>query len=93
MTLALYSATTAIEFAEYGWPGRHDHDAFFDATSVVHLAGMALLPLLGLISAVPAVFGASPTGGFARTMRTIHLILAYLTAGSYISTAALDLSA
>lgn len=93
VTIIAYTATTAVEFAAFDWPGQEEHGTAFDVASGVHLAGMATIPFIGLIGAVPQVLGIDPNDEsfFQKVLRTIHLSLATLTVGTYITTAAIDL--
>jgi hypothetical protein len=60
----------------------------------VHLGGIVLQPILGLIAAFPQVVGqshAAPTDSFPRDMRTAHVILGYVTTAAFLTTLALEL--
>jgi hypothetical protein len=59
----------------------------------VHLGGIVLQPILGLVAAFPEVIGVrntAPTDPFPRNVRTIHVGLGYLTAAAYIATLVLE---
>ncbi len=63
------------------------------ALTYVHLGGITLQPIFGLVSAFPQVIGMDRTGPadpFPRKLRTIHVGLGYLTAAAYIATLALE---
>ena len=92
VSTVLYTATVAVEFAAYDWPGRNDHGTAYDVASAVHLGGMATLPLLGIITAVPMVLGTdqNESGDFQRVMRTLHLAFGYITVAAYGATTAID---
>jgi hypothetical protein len=90
LSVVLYTTTTTIEFAEGTWPGSGGHNTGYKVASGIHLGAMAILPLAGIVAAVPAVFGL-PEGDFQRVLRTVHLFVGYLGVGTYVSTVALDL--
>jgi hypothetical protein len=54
---------------------------------------MGALPLVGLVAVVPQVIGLDLPDDdlFRRVLRTLHLVVAYTTVGTYIATAAIDL--
>jgi hypothetical protein len=63
------------------------------ALTYVHLGGVTVQPILGLISAFPEVVGVrgtAPGDRFPRTARTIHVGLGYLTAAAYLATLVLE---
>ena len=63
------------------------------ALTYVHLGGIVLQPILGLVSAFPQVIGvrgAAPDDRFPRDTRTIHVGVGYLTAAAYLATLALE---
>lgn len=93
VSLILYTATTTMEFTAFDWPGAHAHNRGYKAASAIHLAGMAILPFAGLVAAVPALLGIQTDNAstFERVMRTLHLSVGYLTIGTYVATAAIDL--
>lgn len=92
LSTVLYTATVTTEFAAFDWPGREEHGTAFDAASGVHLAGMAVLPILGIVTAVPAVIGleGQAADDFQRVMRTLHLTFAYPTVGAFVATTAVE---
>jgi len=59
----------------------------------IDLVGMAALPVVGLVMAVPQVLGLSlPDDGlFRRLLRTVHLAVGYTTVGTFVATTAIDL--
>ena len=93
LSFGLYTITTTIEFVEYDWPGQQDHGTAYEIASWGHLIGMGALPLVGIITAVPEVLGIEGQGkeDFQRILRTLHIGFAYLTVGTYVATAAIDL--
>jgi hypothetical protein len=91
LTSVLYTATITLEFAAFDWPGRDRHDSAYEAASYVHLVGMALQPIGGLLAAVPEVVGAERNGTFSRVLRTIHLFTGYAIVGTFVATAAIEL--
>lgn len=91
LSIVLYTATTTLEFAEFDWPGRDRHGAAYEAASYVHLVGMALQPIGGIIAAVPEVLGLERDGTFSRVLRSIHIVTGYAIVGTYVATAAIEL--
>jgi hypothetical protein len=91
ISIVLYTATTTLEIAAFDWPGRDRHGTAYEAFSYVHLVGMALQPLGGLVAAVPEVFGLERNTGFTRALRSIHLMTGYLIAGSFVATTVIEL--
>jgi hypothetical protein len=60
----------------------------------VHVGGMILQPLLGMISAYPGIIGVDDPQSrydFSRTLRTVHMGVGVITATAYLSTLAIDL--
>lgn len=91
LSAVLYTATVTLEFAEFDWPGRDQHGTAYEAASYVHLVGMALQPIGGIIAAVPQVIGLEPDGSFSRILRSIHIVTGYAIVGTYLVTAAIEL--
>jgi hypothetical protein len=90
ITLVLYTATTTLELAEGTWPGSGGHNDGYTVASAITMGAMGALPIVGFIAAVPAIFGI-PEGDFQKVLRTLHLSVAYLAVGTYVTTVALDL--
>jgi hypothetical protein len=90
LTLLLYTTTTTLEFAEGTWPGSGNHNDGYVVASAITMGAMGALPIVGFIAAVPAFLGL-PEGDFQKVLRTLHLSVAYLAVGTYITTVALDL--
>jgi hypothetical protein len=92
VSTVLYTATTTLEFAEFDWPGRDEHGTAYEAASWVHLVGMALQPIGGLLAAEPGVIGVAPEdrAEFSRVLRTLHLGAGYTIVGTYVVTAAVE---
>lgn len=64
------------------------------ALTYVHLGGMVLQPVLGLVSAFPEVIGVrgkAPSDPFPRDLRTAHVFLGYITAAAFLTTLVLEL--
>jgi hypothetical protein len=91
LSVVLYTATTTLEFAAFDWPGRDRHGAGFETLSYVHLIGMAVQPIAGLVTAVPEVFGLSRNSSLTRALRSIHVMTGYIIVGSFVVTAAIEL--
>jgi hypothetical protein len=91
LSVVLYTATTTLEFASFDWPGRDRHGSGYEALSYVHLIGMALQPIGGVIAAMPEVLGLRHSDGLMRVLRTVHLFTGYAIVGSYVVTASIEL--
>lgn len=89
----LYTATQTMEFTAFDWPGQESHGTGYKVASGIHLAGMIALPIVGLVTAVPQLLGIRTDNDskFERIIRTLHLSLGYLTVGTYVTTAGIDL--
>ncbi len=64
------------------------------ALTFVHLGGVVVQPVLGLVSAFPQVIGVrgrAPSDPFPRNLRTTHVILGYVTTAAFLATLALEL--
>ena len=64
------------------------------ALTFVHLGGIVVQPVLGLVSAFPQVIGVrgrAPSDPFPRNLRTTHVILGYVTTAAFLATLALEL--
>jgi hypothetical protein len=92
-TAVLYAATQTIAWTaddiptiRRGSPGAHR------ILSHVHLGGMLIQPLLGIVARYPDVFGidAGDNSDFSRTLRTIHAGLGVAIAASYIATFSME---
>jgi hypothetical protein len=65
----------------------------YRALTWVHLGGIVVQPILGLVSAFPQVVGRSrsaPTDMFPRNLRTAHVVIGYVTTAAFLSTVALE---
>jgi len=96
LSLTLYTADTALAIAIPGPEGNvsEAERPWHRALTYVHLGGITIQPLLGLIAAFPAVVGQSEvasTDPFPRNMRTAHLALGYVTLAAFLTTLALEL--
>lgn len=63
------------------------------ALSWVHLGGIIVQPLLGLIAAYPQVIGKSrtvPTDRLPKDLRTAHIFVGYVTTAAFLTTTALE---
>jgi len=91
LTTVLYTATVTVEFAAFDWPGRDRHGSGYEALSYVHLIGMAVQPVAGLLAAVPDVIGLDHNSGFATALRSIHIITGWGITGSFAVTTIIEL--
>jgi hypothetical protein len=98
VTLGLYATDMGVTVGIPRAPGSplkgpYDHGGAHRAFTGMHIAGMILQPILGLLAANPTLIGVddpSGTGDYARTMRTAHVGVGLLTAGSYWTTLAIE---
>jgi hypothetical protein len=91
VSIVLYTATTTLELTAFDWPGRDRHGSGYQALSYVHLVGMALQPIGGLLAAVPQVIGLKRDSGFSRALRSLHLMTGWLIVGSFAVTTSIEL--
>lgn len=95
LSATLYTANGVLALSIPGPAGNVSEGAraWHRALTYVHLGGMVLQPLIGLVSAFPQVIGmrdAAPGDRFPRNARTIHVGLGYLTTAAYLATLALE---
>lgn len=91
LSIVLYTSTQAFEFSHSIWPGQDHHGAGFKALSYIHLIGMAIQPIGGLLAVVPQIVGAPKDGLFARVLRTLHIVLGYTIVTTFAITTAIEL--
>jgi hypothetical protein len=96
LSATLYTANGVLALAIPGPEGNVGKSAlpWHRALTYVHLGGMVLQPVLGLVSAFPQVIGVrntAPGDPFPRNMRTIHVCLGYVTTAAFLTTLALEL--
>jgi hypothetical protein len=91
LSSVLYTATVTLEFAAFDWPGRDRHGSGYEALGYVHLIGMAIQPLGGLLAAVPQVIGLDHNSDFVRALRSIHLITGYAIVGTFAVATVIEL--
>lgn len=91
LTVVLYTSTETLELSRFDWPGRDRHGDGFTALSYVHLIGMIIQPIGGLIAAVPEIVGASRSGALPKVLRTLHMVTGVAIAGAFIVTTAIEL--
>ncbi|WP_243336650.1 hypothetical protein [Anaeromyxobacter soli] len=95
LSATLYTANGVLALSLPG-PVGHVRPAarpWHRALTYVHLGGITLQPILGLVSAFPQVIGVrntAPGDRFPKNTRTIHVGLGYLTAAAYLATLALE---
>lgn len=92
----LYTANAALALGIRGPVGNVSPAArpWHRALTYVHLGGIVVQPLLGLIAAFPQVIGVNntaPGDPFPRNVRTAHVTLGYLTAAAFLTTLALEI--
>lgn len=94
-SLVLYTATGVLSLATPRMPGAtHPRLEFVHrALTYVHLAGMVIQPVLGILSRFPDVIGIDSTEhrrDFSEVTRTVHIGLGYLTVAAFVTTTLLD---
>ncbi|UJR84089.1 hypothetical protein [Sandaracinus amylolyticus] len=64
----------------------------YDLITAVHVGGMVLLPLAGLLSAYPGVVGVDEESqqDFSKVLRTVHAAFAVTTTAAYVTTLVFD---
>lgn len=95
LSATLYTADGVLALAIPGPIGNVSDAArpWHRALTYVHLGGIVLQPILGLVSAFPQVIGmrySTPTDRFPRNVRTAHVILGYVTTAAFLTTLALE---
>ncbi|MFL5354388.1 hypothetical protein [Archangium sp.] len=92
LSTTLYTAT-AVQGLSIGSPSlAQEHGPLYRILSYVHLVGIVVQPLLGLISAYPEVIGIDPEARehFGDVMRTVHIGVGYVTIAAYATTTVLE---
>ncbi|MGZ3461315.1 MAG: hypothetical protein ACXU86_22725, partial [Archangium sp.] len=94
---AILSGTLYTATAVYGGsaPGRsvlEEYEPLYRVLSYVHLVGIALQPLLGIISAHPEVLGirSESQEHFSDVVRTVHIGVGIVTVAAYATTTVLE---
>ncbi len=95
LSATLYTANGVLGLAAPASAGHVTRKArrWHRALSYVHLGGMVLQPIMGLVSAFPQVIGMErsiPTDPFPKTLRTAHVFLGYVTTAAFLTTIALE---
>jgi hypothetical protein len=95
LSATLYTASGVLALAIPGPASKVSGRArpWHRALGYVHLGGIVLQPILGLVSAFPQVIGMStsaPDDRFPRNTRTIHVGLGYVTTAAYLAALALE---
>lgn len=90
LSLTLYTATIVLGLFEGEPPLGHGngHGRLHRILSYVALVGIALQPVLGLVSAYPDILGISSASQdkFGEVVRTAHVGLGYVTIAAYLTT-------
>ncbi|WP_242342292.1 hypothetical protein [Anaeromyxobacter terrae] len=95
LSATLYTANGVLALSIPGPVGRVSpaERPWHRALTYVHLGGIAVQPLLGLVAAFPQVIGVrneAPGDRFPRNIRTAHVSLGYVIAAAYLATLALE---
>lgn len=96
LSATLYTADGVLALSLPGPQGKVTPAArrWHRALTFVHLGGVVVQPVLGLVSAFPQVIGVrgrAPSDPFPRNVRTAHVVLGYVTATAFLATLALEL--
>jgi hypothetical protein len=91
----LYTANGVLGLAIPGPKGNvsKSERPWHRALTYVHLGGIVLQPLLGLVSAYPQMIGVrdtAPVDPFPKNLRTAHVFLGYVTTAAFLTTLALE---
>ncbi|PTL79493.1 hypothetical protein [Vitiosangium sp. GDMCC 1.1324] len=89
LSVVLYTAT-AVQGLPLGL--NQSEGPLYRILSYVHLVGIVLQPILGLITSYPEVIGINPGARehFGDVMRTIHIGVGYVTVAAYATTTVLE---
>jgi hypothetical protein len=95
LSAVLYTANGVLGLAA---PESRGHVApgarpVYRALTGIHLGGIIVQPILGLVAAFPQVIGRSrsvPTDTFPRNLRTAHVIIGYVTTAAFLTTVGLE---
>lgn len=92
LSVTLYTATSVLELTPEvrAVPLRYPLAQRY--LRYVHLAGIVLQPLLGIIASYPQIIGISPGDQpeFSKVMRSIHVFAGYLTFSAYATSTILE---
>lgn len=96
VSATLYTADTVLALSLPGPQGNVKPAArpWHRVLTFVHLGGIVVQPLIGLVSAYPQMIGVrnqAPSDPFPRNLRTAHVILGYVTTAAFLATLALEL--
>lgn len=95
LSVTLYTANAVLGLAAPASRGNVSESArpLHTVLSWVHLGGIVIQPVLGLVAAFPQVIGKSrtvTTDRFPRDLRTAHIFIGYVTTAAFVTTAALE---
>lgn len=89
LSLVLYTAT-AVQGLPLGLS--QSEGPLYRILSYVHLVGIVLQPVLGLITSYPQIIGVHPEAQehFGDVLRTVHIGVGYVTVAAYATTTVLE---
>jgi hypothetical protein len=93
LSVTLYTANGVLKLAAPESVGKVSAQPWHRALSYVALVGIAVQPIIGLVSAFPQVIGRdrdAPTDPFPKNLRTAHVFLGYVTTAAFVSTVAME---
>ncbi len=95
LSATLYTANGVLGLAAPESAGKVTASArpWHRALSYVHLGGIVVQPVIGLVSAFPQVIGkerTAPTDPFPRNLRTAHVFIGYVTTAAFLTTLVLE---
>jgi hypothetical protein len=95
LSVTLYTANAVLRLAAPESKGYVSEAArpWHTALSWVHLVGIVIQPVMGLVAAYPQVIGKSttiPTDPFPRNLRTVHIFVGYITTAAFLTTTILE---
>ncbi len=88
VSAVLYTATGVLGLATPGGSafGHRDDEAWYGALDYVHLAGIVVQPVLGLLARFPEIVGAQNVTNFGRDVRSAHILIGDVTVIAYLLT-------
>jgi hypothetical protein len=95
LSVTLYTANAVLGLAAPEAAGRVSEAArpWHRALGVIHLGGIVVQPVLGLVAAFPQVIGREKTATtdmFPRNLRTAHVVVGYLTTAAFLGAISLE---
>lgn len=92
LSTTLYTATAVQGLSIHSPSLAEEHGPLYRILSYVHLVGIVLQPVLGLITSYPEIIGIHPEARehFGDVLRTVHIGVGYVTVAAYATTTVLE---